>query len=130
MRVIKFRGKSLKTGEWFYGNLYDRDTHGRTHICTTRGGCLCIDPSTVGQYTGLKDCNGRDIYEGDILHFFNGLNEVVVYDDNIGAFIVLMPNVPNYKNYYAIILGDSLSDGPEVIGNIHDNPELVKGGEK
>lgn len=72
MRQIKFKGKSLKTGDWFFGNLYDQDTHGRTHICTTRGGCLCIDPETVGQYTGLHDRVGKEIYEGDIIEYCSG----------------------------------------------------------
>lgn len=43
MREIKFRGKSLQTGEWFYGNLWDLDTKGRTHIGTIHKACLCID---------------------------------------------------------------------------------------
>ena len=52
MREFKFRGKSLNYGEWYYGNLYDKDTAGRTHIGTTKNGCLNIDPETVGAGTG------------------------------------------------------------------------------
>ncbi len=121
MRTIKFRGKSLKTGNWFYGNLFDKDTQGRTHITTTRKGCLCIDPDTVGQFTGFCDFQGKEIYEGDIIELIFETRtcvDVVMFSE--GRFVSVDPQRP-YK-----------ADGlylwvkyARVIGNIYDNPEIL-----
>lgn len=128
MRQIKFRGKSLKTGEWFYGNLYDLDTHGRTHICTTYRGCLCIDPSTIGQFSGLLDRNGKEIYEGDVVDVisyyltiprskeFERTRAVIEFVKDRASFFAKASGI-NFAMTYAYDM--------EVIGNIHDNPELM-----
>ena len=121
-RKIKFRGKNKKNGEWFYGNLYDKDIYGRTHICTTTKGCLDIDHDTVGQFTGLKDKNGKEIYEGDIVEYTTCYfgnekrhRKVVEWEsfdsDDFGE--------PHNLGYF------NLSEYMEVIGNIYDNPELL-----
>ena len=129
MRTIKFRGKDIGTGEWFFGNLFDKDRCGRTHICTTRKGCLNIDPSTVGQFTGLLDNNGNEIYEGDILMFReeeNGNDTLVVMWDK-GSFVAEYPN----RGEGACIRSNYFAAFPQmfrVVGNIRDTPELLKGG--
>lgn len=116
-REIKFRGYS-HIHEWVYGDL-NQYPDGETYISENSDGeylSYLVDPSTIGQYIGLKDINGKKIYEGDILCEIKTNRKVVVgydaphfcYADNNFGYILL--NLP--KNYM-------------VIGNIHDNPELI-----
>lgn len=138
MRQIKFRGKSLRDGEWFYGNLYALDTKGNTHIMTLERGCLVIDPDTVGQYTGLHDRKDREIYEGDILFVEfadkSGGNQLVGWNEETASWGIM-----NTYEYQSLAEGDAWPEFKnhtllaflkhaivcEVVGNIHDNPELM-----
>lgn len=128
----------MRDGEWFYGNLFDRDTKGNTHITTLERGCLVIDPETVGQYTGLHDKKDQEIYEGDILFVEfadrSGGNQLVGWNEETASWGIMNTyeyqsikdgdDWPEFKNHtliaflkHAIIC--------EVVGNIHDNPELM-----
>lgn len=129
MREIKFRGKTrYAIGEqiWVYGNLcHDGLKKGGWCIETEPGRMIGIDPKTVGEFTGLYDKNGREIYEGDILHIVRYGGELQTIGDVFeekGAFRV--------HNGYAVadtdILGQFKPDILEVIGNIHENPELLE----
>ena len=123
MRTIKFRGKDRRNGKWFYGNLYVKDTYGRTHIWSPEGGCLDVDPETVGQFTSLYDCDGKEIFEGDILDF-NGLTVEVRFVRGVFAFLV-------NGDLDEELCGDCRTDlFAKVIGNVHENPGILKGGEK
>ena len=127
MRKILFRGKTVKE-QWAYGLL----AHiGNAWYISNKAGVATayeVIPSTVGQYTGLKDKNGTKIFEGDIVQtnkFFLsvGLNAkyVIEYDVEIACFIGTMQkgNVKHFTTF------QNDSDQFEVIGNIHDNPELL-----
>ena len=158
-REIKFRGKAAdveqpssgkmhKAGEWVYGNLCGhpdkieieeviRMSSKYWHIPST-----IIDPNTVGQFTGLHDKNGKEIYEGDILvrrvindgcgtHDKEPL-EVVFMN---GAFGIRLDRGKVYEEFEWICKEHSWSSMGasgetkyeyEVIGNIYDNPELLK----
>ena len=116
-REISFRGKSKSTGEWVFGNLFDKDTKGRTHIGTTVRRCFDIDPETVGQFTGMTDKNGTKIFEGDILNEpFQGREKLyyVLWDEDYFSFRAKSGRV----DYY---LGDMQKYHCEVVGNIYDN---------
>lgn len=133
MREILFRGKSKYGGKWFEGDLYQSRLKSSFYInyYTAFGDRLSasVDPETVGQYTGLTDKNGKNIFEGDIVKaqdnifgspFCNGITGKVVYEET--AFFI-EPKDPMKTqwlfNECAVY---------EVIGNIHDNPDMIKGG--
>ena len=137
-REILFRGKREDNGEWIEG-LPSYDINGNlTEFEIYKGFANCetleVDPETVCQYTGLTDKNGRKIFEGDICKtkFFgkdNGKGQnfadydifKVVYKDGIYL-------LENHQRQFSLqYIPDMVGDGIEVIGNIFDNPELLKG---
>lgn len=77
-----------------------------------------VIPDTVGQFTGLHDKNGREIYEGDVVTFDNNLQGISKVMFAEGCYMVVAKN-------YATALTFPLSNHTFVIGNIHDNPELL-----
>ena len=141
MREIKFRGKRLSNGEWVYGDLCCHYENQRRFIACdqmfyTHAECGIerlvserfheVDPATVGQHTGLKDKGGQEIYEGDIVRFS---------DNPIHAGTIAVCKWLDWRVgfVYKIISGDykgkytDMADTwrkYEVIGNIHDNPEI------
>ena len=135
MRQIKFRGRDIETGEWIYGSLVqpigknpsiyvqDVKTEGVTSFFA-----YDVEESTVCQYVGWEDKKGVEIYEGDILYF-------TIFDHNDND--TQHKGVVNYSiaTCYVECSEDEIYDLDwvaaqdceiEVIGNIHDNPEILK----
>ena len=131
MREILFRGQIRKKGErvtiggepldgkWVYGGIFAANTKSDRCIITSYDDFkkYPVHADTVGQYTGLTDRNGTKIFEGDILKYLGGLF-FVEYDENSAGFLAKKSNgifEPDVF-YYC-----------EIVGNVHDNPELLKG---
>lgn len=126
-RLIKFRGRRIANGEWLYGcYIINRGEHFIAPDGIQPPGATAwdfeVDPATVGQFTGLTDDCGADIYEGDILAAEDlDRSETVVVEFRRGAFYLV--DRAGGMAYFI----DEL-DHTAIIGNIHDNPELLKGG--
>lgn len=128
MREILFRGKRTDNGEWVEGLLWKKK-HNSNKIFISYfpdeddyEDAVVVDPETVGQYTGLKDKNGKKIFEGDVIRAYG---EIGGYDFTAevewGNFIKGW-YCGKYRPMY-----DGFNNEYEVIGNKWDNPELLEG---
>ena len=128
MREIKFRAKTIDTGEWLYGCLQvPRKEGGGYYMWDASMWQRQVDPETIGEFTSLKDRNGNDIYEGDIISFDYGTGEPVSED---------LIEVRFVRGVFAFLWNGDLDDecvttAPThewaiVKGNIHDNPDMLQ----
>jgi uncharacterized phage protein (TIGR01671 family) len=130
MREILFRGKRVDDGKWWEGYLTVVFQH--TYIekaDENEAFRFVVDPETVGQFTGLTDKNGKKIFEGDILKFHKFKGEpdwtgFVKYD--ISMFVI-EGEQPVDNGGFEVQLCSIDRKRCEIVGNIHDNPELLEG---
>lgn len=152
MREILFRGKRLDNGEWVEGDFYHRIVHIDTFHQNTVVSAIevfdgknplsiayyTVDPETVGQFTGLTDKNGTKIFEGDMIKPFDDEIDKMVVEFHYGQFLLCLYGDRGYmaeygweeSGNYGCFEAEPLSSygkDIEVIGNIHDNPELLEG---
>lgn len=142
MTNILFRGKQMISGSWVEGDLFhnDNELFPMTmigHVICSRnkhdgtidldGYYLCeVDPETVGQYTGLVDKNGKQIFEGDIIDCWSeGLNAKGVVRQRKDGLWIMYPSY-QHRIMWGLCPDECGRTTVEVIGNIHDNPELLR----
>lgn len=144
-REIKFRGKSKKTRKWLYGylgeskfrildyvytdkvifdNVLSFNTDNSAYVIKD----LSVEEETIGQFTGLRDKNGNEIYEGDILRFYHNNKEyvcIVGWNNEVGAWCI---RFKGEKHVGIKPLGEWIYEYKiDVIGKIYDNKDLAGG---
>ena len=143
MREILFRGKNFD-GNWVEGGFVQGEGYGGEHECYIMRSVTSfifddysydeVDPDTVSEYTGLRDKNGKRIFEGDIINYEDGDPSDYEYHDgtvmNVGE-IIFCDGKFCFTNAVSVTMDDLLCDNNmldcEVIGNKWDNPELLEG---
>jgi uncharacterized phage protein (TIGR01671 family) len=133
-REIKFRGiREEYNPNWHqstfkFGNLLSNNSIGEVGSDLSHYEYAKVKPETIGQYTGIKDKNGKEIYEGDVVLYPNKTCDNSTYKDTY--FVIYTAPLFKLKTIKSHIWKEGaeiyLNDNVEVIGNIYENPELLK----
>ena len=126
MREILFRGKRIDNGELVEGYYVETLRYNNLHWIWDGKEYIAVDSATICQYTGLKDKNGQRIFEGDVIEWFEqGESEhpdfgYIEYDEQSFAWRVC------WQRYDPDFMEGMQQEYISVVGNIHDNPELLE----
>lgn len=136
MRDIKFRAKRVDNGEWVYGSLFVDDCYDGETECYIEymnyktlpyKKSVKVKPETLGQFTGPCDKNGEEIFEGDIVKrnlAYITITAIVEWDLKYLQYTLTAIDKENKGKVWYLT---SNSEDYEIIGNVYDNPELLKG---
>ena len=137
MREILFRGKHIKTGEWVYGYPFIHHD-GKAEICTQEENTQnavwnMVDPLSIGEYTGLLDSNGKQVFDGDIIEFYDSRYDIcwtgaVIFGRSkrsysLGYNIVKISGDVNSREILLWFSLQGVSIRASIIGNIYDMPD-------
>lgn len=131
MRTIKFRAKDFG-GVWYYGSLGYSNIHTKIYFQTGKGSVkrmdwVYVNEDTIGQFTGLYDAHGKEIYEGDIILYGGSIQHEVVFRHGAFGYLLYGGEFISYAGNTNFTFNPlNRSKEHEVIGNIYDNPELLK----
>ena len=132
MRDIKFRGMTRKG--WIYGDLIHN--RGKVYIAPIEiyhdaiAEDFEVDENSIGQYTGLKDELGRDLYEGDIIESSYGKKHFIQFDFSNGAFVAVPYSDDDFSVPRYLVKSWIFKFRKRIVGNIYDNKDLMKEGKK
>ena len=124
-REIEFRGRHKLDGKWVVGNLIKMFGEWCIQNPDNENDVCIVDPETIGQYTGLKDKGGVKIYEGEVIHLVGlGLGDMGCYEvefnkDSAEFLMYFNQEIRHFIDHHP-------EDEVEIIGNIHENPELLE----
>lgn len=127
MREILFRGKKLDDGKWVYGHCYELEKDKPMISSCIRREAYEVTPETIGQFTGVTDDMGRNLFEGDIVKAIDSYTDecdedslgIVIFTD--GSFCISWTT-----GYIEPLCLKADKKDIIIVGNIHDNPELLE----
>jgi uncharacterized phage protein (TIGR01671 family) len=127
-REIKFRGKNQYTGEWVYGHYFQLEGIHRIQKQEYKGAWYEVNPETIGEFTGIRDRKGSEVYEGDLIMCNPCVSDTPLLINFVGSgFSIVNPNCCKKckQGEGCIMTLDEIGGDFEVFGNIYEHSDLL-----